>query len=490
MLGSFSGVLQPGERMSRLVTELIASAAGQNGGFVFIRSTVPLFLTALFGTSDVRVLANVPPQLVPATFQPDAMLPHARVSPPINVLQPGAQTQFQVQNVPGVLKWTVNGDQGGNADVGLIDGSGLYTAPAAQPTRLPVTVAAEASGVMASASVDVIAPQTLLRGLGLVQSLSFLESLGRLFTAELTSLGGPSAGLVPSAAATSEIVDSTTDERSLLVRFEGENIQKIIPFMGRDGTELLVTYRSSLGCSGATNVFIVEEGADQVSLYIPAEDLLIAPWAPAKAPSDLILIPPSDLSPQASVLIEQEEMGSGGMSEVAAVDVSEIYAPRPENPPVSKMVSVSTRAPGPDLAVGIASAAAGANTQIDLFHRPGSNGTAILILTIDYDEDILQLADGTLAGSVVANLPDGVSLIAFHDPASTDRELGFLIIDSTAPIRPLPEGNLLELSFALDPSANGTADVRISIPGSQLIDLTAQVIALDEVSSGGVQIRP
>ena len=527
ILGSFAGILQPGQRISRLVTELIDSAAGQNGGFIFIRSTVPLFLTALFGTSDVRVLANVPPQSVPPTFQPDRMLPQARVSPAINVLQPGAQTQFEVQNVPGILEWSVNGVAGGDLDVGRIDSTGLYTAPAAQPTRLPVTVAAAASGMAASASVDVIAPQTVLRGLGVVQSLSYLESLGRLFTAELASLGGPSAASLPSGGAASEIYRVATDERSLLVRFEGENVQKIIPFTARDGNEyllasatfsgrilrvnpktgafaavaegltspgtmvldpltgdllvatstqivtvkrsalesgvvsasaaalgkpgsrlgvtadlsgitgigvdhcsgdillsqaaqsrlvsfsrsdasvtvlaeglsnpgeLLVTYRSSVSCPGSTSVFIVEEGTNLVSLYMPEEDLLISPWAPAEAPSDLILIPSSDLSAEVSILIEQEEMGSGGRSEVAAVDVATIYEQAPENPPVSQMAADSTGAPGPDLAVSIASATAGANAQIDLFHRTGSSGVAILILTIDYDEDILQLADGS-----------------------------------------------------------------------------------------------
>ena len=91
---------------------------------------------------------------------------------------------------------------------------------------------------------------------------------------------------------------------------------------------------------------------------------------------------------------------------------------------------------------------------------------------------------------MTANLPDDMSLIAFHDPTSTDRELGFLIVDSTAPFSTLTEGNLLELSFTVDSRASGTADVQISIPGTQLIDLTAEVIDLDEVSSGGVQIRP
>ena len=70
VLGQFEGVLQSGERMSRLVTELIPGVGNQNGGFILVRSDVPLHLTSLFGTKDGRVLANIAPQPVPREFEP------------------------------------------------------------------------------------------------------------------------------------------------------------------------------------------------------------------------------------------------------------------------------------------------------------------------------------------------------------------------------------------------------------------------------------
>lgn len=645
VLGTFEGLLRPHERISRLIAELIGAAAGQNGGFVFVRSNLPLFSTALFGTSDVRVLANVPPQSVPSTFAPDASVAPARVTPPISVLQPGSQTQFQAQNLSGTLQWRVNGELGGNFVLGTIDEHGKYTAPESQPAELPVTVTAEAPLSAAGASVDVLAPETVLENLGVVQSLSFLESLGKLFSAELVTLAGasnslaprpfPKAALAPAGGTSSQIYALDSQERTLLAEFPGEDLRKLFPYRAANGkeyllasaavgqeifridpengdsqvvaknldvpdtmtldpasgdlfvatasqivriaredldaglgpgpaaaagrpntarhrfgvvsnlagvtgiavdnctgnlllaqgaqnrifslspegdpkeilprqdefgapldqlaapNELLVTYREGVACPDATNLLFIEEGADRVSLYVPSEDLLISPWVEAPAPSDLILAPASDLDPDASVFIEQGMApGGGGPSEVVAVNVSQIFEPGAENPPVSLPASSSTSPPGPDLTVSIASARAGDDVDVNVFYRPGASPAALLVLTIDYDEDVLQLANGTLAASATANLPGDFQAIGFHDPGESGRELGFLFVDPTPPVSTLEQGNILRIKFTVAPQARGVGDIWITNPGPQLIDVSGAVIPLNEVASGGVTIRP
>ncbi|MFQ5739796.1 MAG: DUF5719 family protein [Acidobacteriota bacterium] len=89
ILGSFATTIQPRHRLSRLISDLIGEAADQGGGWVFVRSDVPVYLTSLFGTLDGKVLANIPPQSVPSSFQPDLDLPRLTVDPPLVVVPVG-----------------------------------------------------------------------------------------------------------------------------------------------------------------------------------------------------------------------------------------------------------------------------------------------------------------------------------------------------------------------------------------------------------------
>ena len=68
VLGSFDTFLQPGQRISKLINDLIPAADNQNGGLIWIKSQIPVYLTSIFGTS--KVLANVPPQPAPDKLSP------------------------------------------------------------------------------------------------------------------------------------------------------------------------------------------------------------------------------------------------------------------------------------------------------------------------------------------------------------------------------------------------------------------------------------
>lgn len=86
------------------------------------------------------------------------------ITPTTMSLQVGATQQFTatVSNVTNTaVTWQVNGVAGGNATVGTISSSGLYTAPASVPTPATVTVAAVSqadSTKSGSATVTVTAP--------------------------------------------------------------------------------------------------------------------------------------------------------------------------------------------------------------------------------------------------------------------------------------------------------------------------------------------
>ncbi len=62
LVGNYSAMLQPGERIAKLVYELVPASAGQMGGYVRITSDERLTSFAFFGTTDIRTLSAIPPQ--------------------------------------------------------------------------------------------------------------------------------------------------------------------------------------------------------------------------------------------------------------------------------------------------------------------------------------------------------------------------------------------------------------------------------------------
>ena len=72
VVGNSSSVLQPGQRISQLIDQLVPEAQGQSGGFIFLKSDVPVYASSLFGSNDGQVLANIPPQVAPEGYDPGA----------------------------------------------------------------------------------------------------------------------------------------------------------------------------------------------------------------------------------------------------------------------------------------------------------------------------------------------------------------------------------------------------------------------------------
>jgi len=632
VFGTFTGILRPGQRISKLITELIPASDGQGGGFIFIRSSIPLFLISLFGTEDVSVLANIPPQIPPRTFAPDVGIEITRVDPPYNVLQPGSTQSFTLPGAVGDVRWTVNEVEGGSVANGLITPLGVYTAPEAQPSKIPVVVIGEAEGLTSSASVDVIAASSIRDDLGDVQSVAFLENLGLLYTAELNLLG-PEASPAQGSA-TSTIFSITPESREELSTFDGE-ISQIVPFSGRDLREYLLLLdttfgnlirfdpetqatrtivsglenpsavaqdplsgdlliadsnqvimvtrfdveqdlepalattgraegsisqklgvaaplggisgiaidkctgliylsrpalgkvvsldsstgviedvvtgltfpfrlfsasREGTGCPDATHLFIVERGRNQVDLYVPSEDTLIAPWLEANRASDIQLLPPRSRFKEESSLVLSRKRGDKQV--LSLIDVGSIYGQNPVNPPPNISAEDRAPSPGPDLAVAVKSAKRDRLIRLPLLFRPGPDdgqpggGDELLLLmfSLDFDEkrlifDPTDADNDGVPDSISINVPDDYLFVWFYEPALKNRELAFLMIDTEFPFRPLPEAPNVTIQFRTTAQKLGTAVVGFKGTVPQIVDVEGNLIPFDQILTGGVRVK-
>ena len=122
-------------------------------------------------TTSETVLVSV----VAGTNPPSQPAPSAgvTVAPTTVSLAPSATQVFSaaIVNGSGSLSWSVNGLAGGNGTVGTINGSGVYTAPAAVPNPATVTVRAALTGstaVSGTASVAISGPVDAGSGTGTV----------------------------------------------------------------------------------------------------------------------------------------------------------------------------------------------------------------------------------------------------------------------------------------------------------------------------------
>ncbi len=246
-LGSYATTLLPGQRISKLVDELIKPAANQGGGLVWVSSDVPIHMLSLFGSSVTLALANIPPQPVPSSFVPGGSQNTLQVTPKLAVLQPNAQQAFNVNGASGTVQWAVNGIPGGNSTIGRIP-NGLYQAPTTLPASIPVSITATASDQTAGASVDLLEKETVVGGLGVVSSVAYLSSLQRLYTSELSVQGASGASRISmQSGVSSNILNVTGGSRTLVRDFAGEEISKMVPFTTSAGTEVLLLVGKTTG---------------------------------------------------------------------------------------------------------------------------------------------------------------------------------------------------------------------------------------------------
>ncbi len=253
ILGSTNTLLRPGERISKLITELAEDAGDKVKGFIFVRSDLPIYTSSLFGSATV--LANIPPQLSPEGFAPDAGLAPVTVTPPVAVVQPSASQAFQVTGITGEVTWLVNDVDGGNSTVGTIDAAGQYNAPTQVPLPRVVTVSAQGGLQKGGSSVDVLEKEQIFTSTEfVVQSVAYLGSLQNLYTAELAILSSSEEGSSPQATNPSQTSNNSEifeivsgNVRTSIKNFDDEKITKIIPFTATNGTEFLLMAAQTSG---------------------------------------------------------------------------------------------------------------------------------------------------------------------------------------------------------------------------------------------------
>ncbi len=250
VLGSYSSVLAPGHRTSLLITEMIEASAGYGGGFIWLQSDQPLYLTSLFGSSrsgvlaSSGVLANIPPQPVPSDYAPDPRPAPLSVEPRLAVLQPSAVQVFRAAGAAGAVQWMVNGHPGGSPEFGLVDAAGVYRAPEVLPSPPTLSITATTGAQTAGASVDLLTKNQLMSGLGTVQALAYLESLRTLYTAELVGGGAAAADgqgpRVSQQTAQTLIRDVTSGVPATVAALAGETVPAMLPLTASDGNEYLL----------------------------------------------------------------------------------------------------------------------------------------------------------------------------------------------------------------------------------------------------------
>jgi hypothetical protein len=62
LVGSYTDSLQPGEKISKLLYQLVPASGRQLGGYIRVRSGLPVVSFSLFGTDDGLSLSAIPPQ--------------------------------------------------------------------------------------------------------------------------------------------------------------------------------------------------------------------------------------------------------------------------------------------------------------------------------------------------------------------------------------------------------------------------------------------
>ena len=250
VLGSFTTVLGPGERLSSLLSALIPAAAGQAGGLVLARSNRPLHFTSLFGTESGTVLANIPPQDVPATYRPATGLPEIQLTPDQVVLGPGQAQQFAAEGATDAVTWAVRGQSGGPEDNGMVDETGNYQAPADPDGSVLAGVTATQGARVGSATIDVLEQGNAITP-GIVTATAYHPTLDQVFLAGQPSGVGSAGGssqIVRVNGSALENVASIVDQIGALVPVDlrvrqGELDYTLQPFLLALGTVLNRVYR-------------------------------------------------------------------------------------------------------------------------------------------------------------------------------------------------------------------------------------------------------
>jgi len=238
--GKTQMVLKPGQKVSKLLYELVSESANSGDGSVFIKSDSATIATQLFGTGTYSALANIAPQEVTTSFDPGQGFAKLTLSPLLSVVETGKKKQFTASG--SVITPTWSPEDGDPAKVGTISATGEFTAPSNKPDRHNLTVLAKAGALTAGATIDVVQREQLTGGLTLLTAVAYLENLSRFFIAEQQVLSSSPSVQYAASSTNTKIsrVDPGSSTPQLLKTVNGDTVMKMLPFVDGANSYLIL----------------------------------------------------------------------------------------------------------------------------------------------------------------------------------------------------------------------------------------------------------
>ena len=445
-LGLFDTVLGPGERIADLITNIIPGAAGQNGGYVWAKSSQPLHFSSLFGSGNATLLANVPPQPAPEGFLPDAGKPDFRIGPSLALVSLGGESSFQTEGGSGgQAAWTINGEPGGNAALGEIDEAGAYAAPPAFPEPAgPLTLVAEEEELIAAATIDLLEEGSFNQEPipGSLTRIAYLPGTDTLYGV-VSGLGGAA----PAGQIVSSLIEISRDSQALVLQLPGEGISDVLPFESSTGESflLLLSWTSN-------RILRVDPSAGTSEDMVSGFDFPVAmAWNPVTG--NLMVVDNNSLYSVSRVQLESDLVSGIAENGRQKVELSEVNA-------------------GQGVAIDACSGAVfwtNALGEVKSFD-PVQGHLSTPVSDLGSPETVLALyrrdagCPDSLRLLIVERQPSRVSLVDPSDPTP----LAYGQVDSTEDLLFLPDGlglgdTVLKAVRAATPGGNGEVGDVISI---------------------------
>jgi hypothetical protein len=102
--------VEKNSKLTGLLGDLVPAARELDGAFTYFESSVPVYATAMFGSTNGRFLANVGPNPPPSGFSPSAVTPTPSIlSVAPAVIRPGDVLQISTLNVRGEVQMLLGG---------------------------------------------------------------------------------------------------------------------------------------------------------------------------------------------------------------------------------------------------------------------------------------------------------------------------------------------------------------------------------------------
>jgi hypothetical protein len=118
-------------------------------------------------------------------------------------------------------------------------------------------------------------------------------------------------------------------------------------------------------------------------------------------------------------------------------------------------------AAGFDLVIQSGVGAAGTSVQVPVSLSSGEASVAAVVFEVEYDFTKLEFQGGWAQGALAAPAKSGHTAALVEHSAPSGR-IGIAAYDAEAPVAELPDGLLMTLQFAIRPTAEGFAAVRVS----------------------------